>query len=166
VLLFAKSQTDREFLIRQFLAHSPVREYLTVIRGHLPEKSGTLVHHFRREGQFQKLSTARDRKATRAEMKYSVERALRDASLVRATLVTGLQNQIRVQFSAIEHPVVGDRKYHSQEASESRIDRVALHAARLEFRHPRSGEDVTIECAPPHDFLSLVHALLPQKGAR
>jgi 23S rRNA pseudouridine1911/1915/1917 synthase len=166
VLLFAKSQKDRASLIRQFLAHTPTREYLAVVRGYLSEKEGMLVHYFRREGQFQKLSTQRDRKAARAEMKYSVERNLRDASLVRATLITGLQNQIRVQFSAIGHPIVGDRKYHSNEAAEQLIDRVALHAARLEFRHPRSGENVSIECEPPHDFRSLVHALLPQKGAR
>ena len=165
-LLFAKSQKDRESLIRQFLAHTPIREYLAVVRGHLSEKEGTLVHYFRREGQFQKLSTQRDRKAARAEMKYVVERNLRDATLVRATLVTGLQNQIRVQFSAIGNPIIGDRKYHSQEATEERIDRVALHAARLEFRHPRTGNNVSVECEPPHDFRSLVHALLPQKSKR
>lgn len=165
VLLFAKSQQDRASLIRQFLAHTPIREYLAVVRGHLAEKEGTLVHYFRREGQFQKLSTQRDRKAARAEMKYAVERNMRDASLVRATLITGLQNQIRVQFSAIGHPIVGDRKYHSKEATEELIDRVALHAARLEFRHPRSGKNVSIECEPPHDFRSLVHALMPPRRA-
>ncbi len=159
VLLFAKSHSDREALIRQFLAHTPVREYAAVVRGHLAEKHGTLIHYFRREGQFQTLSTGRDRKAARAEMKYSVERSLRDATLVRARLVTGFQNQIRVQFSAIGHPVVGDRKYHPAEAKESRIDRVALHAARLEFVHPRTQKKISISCELPSDFQSLIHGL-------
>ncbi|HEY1801928.1 MAG TPA: pseudouridine synthase [Terriglobales bacterium] len=161
VLLFAKSQMDREALIRQFLAHTPVREYLAVVRGHPSAKEGTLVHYFRREGQFQKLSNERDRKATRAELRYRVERSLRDASLVRVTLVTGLQNQIRVQFLALGHPVIGDRKYHAKEASESRIARVALHAARLQFTHPRSGENVSIDCEMPPDFHSLIQSLEP-----
>ena len=166
VLLFAKSQMDREALIRQFLAHTPVREYLAVVRGHPPAKEGTLVHYFRREGQFQKLSNERDRKAARAELHYRVERSLRDASLVRVMLVTGLQNQIRVQFSALGHPVIGDRKYHAKEASESRIARVALHAARLQFTHPRSGENVSIDCEMPPDFQSLIQSLQPIHRAR
>lgn len=166
VLLFAKSQMDREALIRQFLAHTPVREYLAVVRGHPAAKEGTLVHYFRREGQFQKLSNARDRKAARAELRYKVERSLRDASLVRVTLITGLQNQIRVQFSALGHPVIGDRKYHANEASERRIQRVALHAARLQFTHPRSGENVSIDCELPADFQSLIQSLQPAHRPR
>ena len=67
---------------------------------HPPAKEGTLVHYFRREGQFQKLSNERDRKAARAELHYRVERSLRDASLVRVMLVTGLQNQIVSVFRA------------------------------------------------------------------
>jgi 23S rRNA pseudouridine1911/1915/1917 synthase len=159
VLLFAKTASDRDALIKQFLAHTPVRQYLAVVRGHLAATEGTLVHYFRKEGVHQKLSTERDRKAARAELKYSIERSLRGASLLRVTLLTGLQNQIRVQFSALGHPVIGDRKYSPNEAIERRIARVALHAARLEFIHPRTKEVVTLECIPPADFQSLVQAL-------
>ena len=60
---------------------------------------------------FQRLTTAGDYQGTRAELRYSVERRLRGASLLRVTLVTGLQNQIRVQFAALGHPVIGDRNY-------------------------------------------------------
>jgi 23S rRNA pseudouridine1911/1915/1917 synthase len=161
VLLFAKTKPDRDALVRQFLGHTPVRQYFAVVRGHLTAKQGTLVHYFRREGMYQKLSTDRDSKAARAELRYSVERSLRAASLVRVTLVTGLQNQIRVQLSALGHPVIGDRKYSPVEASESRIARVALHAAHLQFIHPRSGESVSVECDLPPDFRSLLHVLSP-----
>jgi len=167
VLVFAKTLRDREALVRQFLAHTPVRQYLAVVRGHLDAKEGVLVHYFRREGMYQKLSTQRDSKAARAELRYSLERSLRAASLVRVTLLTGLQNQIRVQFSAIDHPVIGDRKYDHDEASERRIARVALHAASLQFIHPRSGETVSIECDLPPDFRSLLQALsAPPRGKR
>jgi 23S rRNA pseudouridine1911/1915/1917 synthase len=161
VLLFVKTARDRDSLIKQFLAHTPVRQYLAVVRGHLAAKEGTLVHYFRKEGMHQKLSTERDRNAARAEMSYSVERSLRGATLARVALATGLQNQIRVQFAALGHPVIGDRKYSPDETTESRIARVALHAAKLQFIHPRTKEIVTVECPPPPDFQSLLKALSP-----
>jgi 23S rRNA pseudouridine1911/1915/1917 synthase len=159
ILLFAKTPHDRDTLIRQFLAHTPVRKYLAVVRGRVKEESGTLVHYFRREGMYQQLRTQRDPDAARAELRYTVERAFADATLVRVELVTGLQNQIRAQFSALGHPLIGDRKYHRKEAEEQLIDRVALHAAYLEFVHPRTGDTITIECTPPQDFQHLVQKL-------
>lgn len=165
VLLFAKTKTDRNALVRQFLAHTPVRRYLAVVRGRLPNRQATLVHHFRKDGMRQTLSFARDPKAARAELTYSVERSLRGASLLSITLHTGLQNQIRVQLAALGHPVVGDRKYSPAEASETRISRVALHAQYLQFSHPRTGEPVVIESEPPSDFLSLLSSLVP-RGSR
>ncbi len=159
ILLFAKAHADRDTLVRQFLEHTPVRQYLAVVRGHLGAPSGTLVHHFQRQGFIQHLRSAKDARATRAELRYKVERAFANAMLVRVELVTGLQNQIRAQFAAIGHPVVGDRKYHGEEAAETLIDRVALHAARLEFLHPRAAEKVVIDCEPPRDFQSLVREL-------
>jgi 23S rRNA pseudouridine1911/1915/1917 synthase len=166
VMLFAKTERDRDALVRQFLGHTPVRQYLAVVRGRLADKEGTLVHYFRREGMFQKLTTERGSEAARAELRYIVERPLVGASLIRVTLATGLQNQIRVQFSAIGHPVVGDRKYHPAEASERRIARVALHAAHLRFIHPRTKGIVPVDCEPPADFRSLVKALSPPTHAR
>lgn len=159
VMLFAKTERDRDVLVKQFLAHTPGRQYLAVVRGTLRAKEATLVHYVRRVGMFQKLTTGSDPEAARAELRYSVERPLRNASLVRVTLVTGLQNQIRVQFSAAGHPVIGDRKYHAEEASERRIARVALHATHLRFIHPRTGETVSVECELPPDFQSLLKAL-------
>jgi 23S rRNA pseudouridine1911/1915/1917 synthase len=166
ILLFAITERDRDALVRQFLAHTPVRRYLAVVRGHLEDREGTLVHYLRRQGMFQRLSTEGDAQATRAELRYAVERPLRAASLVRVTLLTGLQNQIRVQFSAIGHPVVGDRKYHPEEAAERRIARVALHASHLQFVHPRSGDRVSLDCDPPPDFQALVQVLSPPARAR
>jgi 23S rRNA pseudouridine1911/1915/1917 synthase len=166
ILLFAKTEHDRDALVRQFLGHTPVRQYLAIVRGRLGAREGTLVHYFRREGMFQRLTTERDRTGARAELHYSVERPLRAASLVRITLVTGLQNQIRVQFSAIGHPVIGDRKYHPAESAERRIARVALHAGHLQFIHPRTGSSVSVDCEAPPDFQSLLQALRLPGGAR
>jgi 23S rRNA pseudouridine1911/1915/1917 synthase len=159
ILLFARTPRDRDALVRQFLAHTPLRKYLAVVRGDVPSREGTLVHYFRKQGLLQKLSSDRDKEAARAELHYRVEKKLREASLLRVTLVTGLQNQIRAQFAAIGHPVVGDRKYHPAEAEEKRISRVALHAEHLEFIHPRSGKTVAFSAPPPRDFEALVKSL-------
>jgi 23S rRNA pseudouridine1911/1915/1917 synthase len=107
----------------------------------------------------QQLRTAKDPQAARAELRYTVERLFAEASFVRVELVTGLQNQIRAQFSALGHPVIGDRKYHPAEASERLIARVALHATHLQFVHPRSGESISIDCKLPPDFRYLVREL-------
>ena len=115
---------------------------------------------------FQQLRTERDPKRLALNFDIPSNAFLRSASLVRVTLVTGLQNQIRVQFSAIGHPVIGDRKYHLAESSERLIDRVALHAAHLQFVHPRSGESVSIDCELPPDFRHLVRELSRSSRAR
>ena len=159
ILLFAKTYPDRAGLVRQFLDHRPVRHYLAVLRGRMDAQAGTLVHYFRRQGMFQQLSSAKDPRATRAELRYTVERLFAQASLVRVELVTGLQNQIRAQFAAMGHPLVGDRKYHPAESAEQLIARVALHAAYLRFVHPRSGESIAVDCEPPADFQYLVRQL-------
>ena len=166
VLLFAKTAACRDILIRQFVRHTPVREYLAVVRGRLAVPEGKLTHYFRREGMFQKSRPESDPEAAQAELLYKVERPLVGASLVRVKLVTGLQNQIRVQFSVIGHPVIGDRKYHPEEASERRIARVALHATHLEFVHPLTGEKVSIDSEIPPDFRSLVQQLTPPPSRR
>jgi len=166
-LLFAKTAPDREALVRQFLAHTPVRQYLAALRHRIAnsttDEPRTLAHYFRREGMYQQLRTARDPEASRAELRYSVERLFADASLVRVELVTGLQNQIRAQFVALGHPVIGDRKYRQAESSEPLIDRVALHAAHLEFIHPRSGKNISIDCKLPADFQYLLRELSRSK---
>lgn len=162
VLLFAKTPRDRDVLVEQFLAHSPEREYLAVVRGRLEPKRGTLVHYFRRRGphgMHQEPCHESERGAARAELDYLVEQPLRNATLVRVALVTGLQNQIRAQFAAIDHPVIGDRKYKPEEAAERRIARVALHASHLTFSHPRSDELLSIDSLPPRDFTHLVESL-------
>jgi 23S rRNA pseudouridine1911/1915/1917 synthase len=163
ILLFARAESDRDVLVRQFLAHTPVRQYLAVVRGHLQATEGMLVHHFRREGMFQKLVPERAPHAARAELRYAVERRMRGASLLRVSLITGLQNQIRAQFAALGHPVVGDRKYHPSEAAERRIQRVALHATHLQFQHPRTGAVIALDCEPPADFRALLQALQPRQ---
>src|ERR1700721_3075180 len=64
-LLFAKTGPDRDGLVRQFLDHTPERQYLAVVHARLGVEAGRLVHYFRRQGMFQQLKTAGDPKPAR-----------------------------------------------------------------------------------------------------
>jgi len=99
-------------------------------------------------------------------LRYAVERVFANATLVRVELETGLQNQIRAQFAALGHPIIGDRKYHREEAREQLIARVALHAENLQFIHPRTGEPLSVHCKPPADFQHLIRALAQEKSPK
>src|SRR5271157_2063660 len=65
ILLFAKTERDRDRLVWQFMAHTPERPYLAVVRGHPSPGEATLIHYLRRVGMVQKLRTEADRKSTR-----------------------------------------------------------------------------------------------------
>ena len=97
------------------------------------------------------------------------------AALVECRLETGRTHQIRVHLSHVGHPLVGDPLYgrgpglpglkpgdaaaDAAIAALGRFRRQALHARRLGFRHPISGEDLCFEATPPEDFARLVRAL-------
>jgi 23S rRNA pseudouridine1911/1915/1917 synthase len=68
---------------------------------------------------------------------------------LRCDLDTGRTHQIRVHLAALGHPIAGDVEYGGREAD---ADRPMLHAWRLRLRHPRTGEEMTFEAAPPPDF--------------
>ncbi|MCH9613737.1 MAG: hypothetical protein SP1CHLAM54_07460 [Chlamydiia bacterium] len=133
VLVFALSETARDHLKAQFEEHSIHREYMAWVTG-CPEKhEGTWTH---------KLSEAKDHtvfssnKGKEAITHYKVLKE-GEISLLRLTLETGRKNQLRVQCMEAGHPIVGDRKYGSKD---NRFKRLALHAKRLEFTHPISGQ--------------------------
>jgi 23S rRNA pseudouridine1911/1915/1917 synthase len=82
------------------------------------------------------------------------------ATLLRCRLETGRTHQIRVHLAAIGHPLVGDPAY-GRRARGGVLDfpRQALHAAKLQFVHPLSGETLQFEAEPPADFRTLADAL-------
>jgi 23S rRNA pseudouridine1911/1915/1917 synthase len=88
---------------------------------------------------------------------FETEEKLAKTTLVRARLETGRTHQIRVHFSAIDHPVIGDPQYGSGQAYG--LNRQFLHAQALEFLHPRTAEVVRFTSDLPPDLLqALEHA--------
>jgi 23S rRNA pseudouridine1911/1915/1917 synthase len=95
----------------------------------------------------------------------TVER-LAGATLASIRPETGRTHQIRVHFSAAEHPILGDRVYGSRETARPSLPpRQMLHARRLGFSHPLTGEPVSAEAPLPADFTAVLSALRAKKNA-
>jgi 23S rRNA pseudouridine1911/1915/1917 synthase len=86
-----------------------------------------------------------------ARTHFELERALAHTSLLRVRLETGRTHQIRVHLEAIGHPVCGDEVYGGRRG-ELGLERQFLHAARLAFAHPLTGEAIDVESPLPQDL--------------
>jgi 23S rRNA pseudouridine1911/1915/1917 synthase len=81
------------------------------------------------------------------------------AALLELILDTGRQHQIRIHLASIGHPVMGDRVYGPKGDSARPGDRPLLHAWRLAFPHPLTGQHISVEARPPHDFRKAIKRL-------
>ena len=96
---------------------------------------------------------------------YAVKERLRGAALVECRLETGRTHQVRVHMGSLGHPLVGDPVYgrtrpdHRALLTQSGFNRQALHAARLGFTHPVTGEDVAFDSDLPADMQALFRHL-------
>jgi 23S rRNA pseudouridine1911/1915/1917 synthase len=156
LVAFARHGAARVALRREFAACRPERVYAAVIEGRPPAGAGRLEHRLVENAQSLKVAvTAAPREGRRATCRYRLVEAFAHAALLEVTLETGRRNQIRVQFAAEGHALVGDLAYGRPSAW---IDRTALHAHRLAFDAP-SGKRLSFESAPPKDFRELLRAL-------
>lgn len=94
---------------------------------------------------------------------FSLERAWRDYSLLRAELKTGRTHQIRVHLAHLGYPIAGDDKYGDFELNKllarTGLKRMFLHAASIAFRHPASGDKITLEAPLPDELQKFLDAL-------
>jgi 23S rRNA pseudouridine1911/1915/1917 synthase len=131
--------------------HRLEREYLALVRGRPRSRSGRIeapIGRDRLEPTRQSLDTDTPRDAV---THFEVADLLPEHALLRVRLETGRTHQIRVHLAAIGLPVVGDRVYGVRDLD---LDRQFLHAARLAFPHPITGEEVETESALPPDLAS------------
>lgn len=158
VVLFAKSNRARSDLVKQFRGHEPARIYLAMVRGIPDPPEAELVHYMKRvkDGFRNVIVPESDPDGSRARLFFRVLERYAETCLIEVALDTGLKNQIRVQLAEIGHPTVGDRHYVSDEQEEKLINRQALHASRLEFYHPATGDIIGIEAPVPKDFKRLM----------
>jgi 23S rRNA pseudouridine1911/1915/1917 synthase len=168
LLLVAKSIPAHTALVRELAERSISRRYLAIC-------NGVLTGGGKIDAAVGRHPVDRTRMAVRengrpAVTHYTVIERFRAHTYVNVVLETGRTHQIRVHFAWRGHPLVGDPVYGGRlalpaGASEALRDalrafrRQALHAARLELRHPVSGEALAFEVPPPADFQSLLQTL-------
>lgn len=162
-LVFGKSAWAAGQLIEQFAARKPERRYVAIVQGRLERESGRI------ESLLSSDLSLTQRSGTRGELAithYEVRERFHASSWVELELETGRRNQIRVHLSELGHPILGDRRYGPELSAHSRWPhrRLALHALRLGFKHPRSGADLSFEAPLPQEFLRFRTA--EKKGLR
>ena len=150
LLVVAKGEAVHRELQRMLQERELGREYLALVEGIPPAHSGTVdapIGRDRRDRLLHSIDTDTPREA---RTHFELLEPLGSAALLRVTLETGRTHQIRVHMRAIGHPVLGDRAYAGPEWFG--LARQFLHAARLRFPHPVSGEPVDISSPLPPDL--------------
>ncbi|MDR0779383.1 MAG: 23S rRNA pseudouridine(1911/1915/1917) synthase RluD [Pseudomonadales bacterium] len=176
LMVVAKTLAAHQDLVAQLQARSVSRQYEAVVQGVVTAGGTVDAPLGRHPAQRQKraVSTAAD--ARDAVTHYRVLTRFRGHSHLRLQLETGRTHQIRVHMAHIGFPLVGDPLYGGRlrlpkGAAPALLDtlqefrRQALHARSLGFVHPRSGEDVSWDSAPPADFQALLAALANDANA-
>jgi 23S rRNA pseudouridine1911/1915/1917 synthase len=169
VLVVAKDDETHRSLVRQFAGRSVEKEYLALVHGVPARASGEIDAAIGRDPVHRKRMSVRAPRGREARTSWRVEQAFDGAALLRVRIHTGRTHQIRVHLSSIGHPVAGDATYGGTRPPSSRgaaaraalasLARPALHAARIAFTHPVTGERVTFAAPLPEDLSRALEAL-------
>ncbi|HMJ05137.1 MAG TPA: RluA family pseudouridine synthase, partial [Chthoniobacterales bacterium] len=132
--------------------------YLALVAGRLKKPAGTIDAPIARHPVHrQRMSISRTSRGRSAVTEYRVVRAGREMSLVECVLHSGRTHQIRVHLHHLGNPVLGDKLYGAKTAKN--FPRQMLHAWKLGFTHPGTGEWCEFEAPLPADFLAVLAAL-------
>jgi 23S rRNA pseudouridine1911/1915/1917 synthase len=150
--LLVVARTDEVLrLLQAALAERLIeREYLALVEGRPPARSGTIEAAIGRDPRVRTRMSVGGASPREARTHFTLERALVDTSLLRLRLETGRTHQIRVHLQAIGHAVCGDPEYGTPGLLG--LERQFLHATRLAFDHPLSGERVEVSSPLPADL--------------
>lgn len=163
LVLFAKSPRAEQHLKAQFRRREPTRVYLALVYGHPSPSEGTWrdTLAWDEKASIQKATRPDDPRGAQAVCEYRTVEAFADTALIEVRLHTGKRNQIRIQSRLRGHTLVGERRYvfGPDEIRPIPFARHALHAHRLEFRHPEDGRPLSFEAPPPADFRKLLGRL-------
>jgi 23S rRNA pseudouridine1911/1915/1917 synthase len=157
LMVVAKSESAYSALKWAFRRREVTKIYHAVVQGHPDPLAGTIEGPIgRHPGSEWKFAVTQD--GRHSVTHYTTLEAFRYASLLEIELETGRTHQIRVHMSAQRHPCVGDPMYGADPTLSARLslERQWLHAMRLGFVHPATGEPVEFESVYPDD---LAHAL-------
>jgi 23S rRNA pseudouridine1911/1915/1917 synthase len=148
VLLVAKNDAAHRDLSAQFASRQVKKTYLTLVEGRL-EGKGRIDQPITRDPRNRARMTARLAFGRPSLTHWQVLQKFADFTFLSIDLGTGRTHQIRAHMASINHPVAGDKMY---DAEPSPWNRYFLHAHRLAFRSPATGQEVTVESPLPGDL--------------
>lgn len=159
LLLVARTQVAFDVLVEQLRGRHVGRGYLALVEGRLGSPTGTIEAPIGRDpAQPTRRAVTHSGKFARTHYEVVETFESSEATLVSVTLETGRTHQIRVHMAAIGHPVVGDLAYGATR-KDLAGPRTFLHAARLVFLHPNTGERIEVESPLPSDLTAVLERL-------
>jgi 23S rRNA pseudouridine1911/1915/1917 synthase len=167
VIVIAKNEAAHDSIARAFRDRKVTKQYVAVTVGVPKASPGRIDTKYGRDLRDRKKFSSKVVSGKRAITRYVVSERYPGAALVDITLETGRTHQIRVHFCDMGHPLVGDRVYGRRGSVKdpknseviADLDRPALHARRLVFPHPVTGEPVDISAPIPADLAALIDTL-------
>ena len=149
LIVFAKGKRSQRLMMDLFQKRTVQKKYIAFIHGKLSQSSGTLKGRIQ---DFEQRKYNRSRPAQMAISHFKVVAVKKQFSVIEVFPVTGRTNQIRIQFSQLEHPLVGERKYAFARDFALKFHRTALHASGLHWNHPLSNREITVQSPLPNDM--------------
>ena len=153
LMVYAKDVQTQQSLINSWQQLVTDRRYLALVKGEFEQTRGRVQSWLTEDKKFITHSSLVDNGGKYAVTHYNVLASSNGYSLVECELETGRKNQIRVHMADLGHPVVGDRKYGSDEDP---MRRLGLHAYMLCFTHPVTGKHMRFETPVPFCFEKLL----------
>ncbi len=162
LLVVARSAEAHRRLKRALQAREITREYVALVEGRPPARTGTIEAPIGRDRRVRtRMSTDTDAPRD-AVTHFEVAEALPRTTLLNVRLETGRTHQIRVHLQAIGHPVVGDPEYGT--AGRLGLGRQFLHAARLAFAQPFTGASIDVASPLPGDLAAALDRARAEAG--
>jgi len=151
LIIYAKTPQAQAKVMEQFKRGEVRKKYIAFVRGCLNKKKGVLEDRII-DSEGKKFGE----KSKRAKTFYKVLGEAQNWSVVELKPLTGRTNQLRIQLAKIKHPILGEDKYAFRRDFEVRFKRLALHACSLIFRHPLSGQKISLDIDLPEDMVSFI----------
>lgn len=158
LLVVAKSNVAHERLSEKLKTHDIRREYIALAEGIIYENSGKIDAPIGRHPVDRKKMSVNLKNGRNAVTHFTVLERFQSATYLELKLETGRTHQIRVHMAYIDHPIIGDEVY-GRRKQRFKTRGQALHAFRLQFEHPISGEKMQFETAVPEYFQSILEEL-------
>ena len=152
LLVVARGEAVHRALKAAIARRDVVREYLTLVEGRPPARTGTIDAPLGRDRRSRTRMSSDTDMPRAAVTHFEIAEALTHTTLLRVRLETGRTHQIRAHLHAIGHPVCGDPEYGRPGGAALDLGRQFLHAARLALDHPVTGERLDVASALPADL--------------